>query len=296
MQLQKFPEININKISEKGKVQDYLNKYTPKPGGYVKFRMLNGTKNPNPDAIKGKNDIRYPYVQLPLRAKIKDPETSYPVEIGHVLEVEASGKAVKRHGVLEVPQENRGFFVIHENIIEEIEKLPAILLMNECADNPFRDESVTPLYEIVDEVANAKLRTSKRNLKNDMMEYIALMDQEERRELYAAMGGDYDADPFVIEDALQESCEADPEKFKALVYNKEKSIRAIVKRALDKNVITYNPQTCQYSFTKSKENIFTHERKEGVEPIQLFAQFINSAANGGHIMKQLKLLVAGDKK
>lgn len=291
--LQTFKDLKVNQITKGGKIEKYLESKKLKTGESVKYRLLNGTKNMDPNAVKGKNDWLWPYVQRLLKTRLKDPDSGQVVDIAVVKEVD--GLVIKKYGLLEVPVGNRGIFYVHEGLLDEEEAYPVLELMNENKSNPFRDASVEALFERVDEVALAKLKVAKRKLKQDVMDYIAVLDMTERRLLHAANGGNFDDDPDVVTDSLQELAEKDPVWFDTMVNSRLTPIKAIVKQALEKEHIQFDSQTNQYKWLASGEVIASLDRIEGVAPAQQFAEWLDTNKNGDAITKQMKNLIAPPK-
>lgn len=287
MALQTFKDHNVNKISPE--LEKYLKDRPLK--GNVKYRMLNGTKNIDPKAIVGKDDYVFPSItQIILRARLKDPGTKQPVEIAHV---RTMGKDnVEAYGVLNVPDTNRGVFVLHEGIMDEEEIYHVVELLNENASNPHRDASVPPVFERVDEVSLSKGKVQQRNIRIEMLKYIDILDPLEKRILYAANGGGFDDDLDVVTDKLQELAEKDATWFKGMVENRLTPIKSIVKQALDKGHIQYNAQTNQYIWVATGDVIVSLDRIEGVAPVQQFAEWLDTSKNGEAITKQMKNLIA----
>jgi len=287
MALQTFKDHNVNKISDA--LKKYLDERPIK--GNVKYRMLNGTKNIDPKAIIGKDDYSFPSItQIILRARLKDPGTKQPVEVAHV---KIMGKdSVEAYGVLNIPDTNRGVFVLHEGIMDEEEIYQVIELLNENASNPYRDASVNPLFERVDETYLSKMNVARRKTKQTMYEYIDLLDMTERRLLHAANGGGFDDDPDVVTDKLQELAEKDPVWFDKMVNSPITPLKSVVKQAIEKGHVQYNAQTHQYLWVVSQETIATLDRVEGVAPVQQFAEWLDTSKNGEAITKQMKNLIA----
>jgi hypothetical protein len=287
MVLQTFKDHDVNKIS--ATLKKYLNDRPLK--GNVKYRMLNGTKNIDPKAVVGKDDYVFPSItQIILRARLKDPETKQPVEVAHV---KTMGKDnVEAYGVLNVPDTNRGVFVLHEGIMDEEEIYHVVELLNENASNPHRDQSVNPVFERVDEVSLSKAKVAKRSTRIEMLKYIDILDPIEKRILYAANGGGYDDDIDVVTDKLQELAEKDADWFKGMVENNLTPIKAIVKQALEKGHIQYDAQTHQYRWVATGDNIVSLDRVEGVAPAQQFAEWLDTSKNGEAITKQMKNLIS----
>jgi len=288
--LQEVPG-NVNKVS--AKIIDYLNKRPLK--GSVKYRMLNGTKNIDPQAVKGKNDILYPSItQLRLVDKIEDPETNQFVQIGYIKQVDEKGI---NHTFAEklIKGSTRGVFVLHEEIPEEAEMYPVIELLSANATNPFRNTNVAPLFERVDIVKEAGETIAKNNKLFRAWKAIDVMEMADKRIFHAANGGNFDDEPDVVNGNLQELAKADPDKFYKMVESPITQIKSMLKQAYDKNIIQYDGQGHRYMWVNG-ETIISLNRSEGVEPLFQFAEWLQTSKNGGQIQIQIKNLLQPETK
>lgn len=296
--LQTIKGLPVNEVSDE--VKKYLEK-NPMPD-VVKYRLLNGTVNKDPKAVKGKDDILYPSnTQIVLKSRFIDPGTKQPVTIGKIKSFDE--KQVTAWDVVNVLASNRGLIVLHKGVVEEFEMYDVFELLNENASNPFRDQSAPKLFERIDENKTAQRIVDAGKQRAKMYRYVDLMDDQELRIVHAANGGNWEDSPSVAIANLYQLIDKDATKFEKMVDDKSTLVKAIIKRAMEANVITFNPMTNQFSWTGGSV-IATLDRKEGVDSLDLFAEWLDTSKTGEQVTFQMKKLInpedpnqkKGDKK
>ena len=284
--LQKVPG-SVNKISPK--LEKYLIERPLK--GIVKYRMLNGTVNIDPKAVKGKDDILFPSItQLTLTDKIKDPETGSFVTIGVLKAVDEKGvnHTFKTHFV---PGSSRGLLVLHEGITDEEEMYPILELLNSNGSNPFRMTNEKPLFERIDKVKEDNVTLARNNKLFRAWQALDLMSMEDKRIFHSANGGSMDDAEETVNANLQELAKADPDKFYIMVDSPATQVKALVKQANERNIVQYDAQQHKYQWVGG-DTIVTLNRTEGMEPLAQFAEWLSTSKDGGQIQLQIKNLLA----
>jgi hypothetical protein len=158
--LQTYTGSNLNTFSKA--IQEYLDKSPLLPGESVKYRLLNGTKNIDPERKKGE-DLLFPAsIVIHLRDRIKDPGKddikAGIVEIGAVSHFDDRTELpVFKSFIINPSKGDGGYFMLSGDNISDIEMYDVLELKNCNGSNPFRDKSVNALYEKVNEVAESKV-------------------------------------------------------------------------------------------------------------------------------------------
>ena len=287
--LQEVPG-NVNKISPE--LEKYL-KARPLVGT-VKYRMLNGTVNVDPKAVKGLDDILYPSItQIWFKDTIKDPGTKSTVRIGYIKEADEKGLN-HTYGHWLIPGVNRGVFTLAEGILEHEEIYPVIELLNSNKSNPYRTETDPPLFERIDKLKEANLTIAKNNKLFRAWQAIDIMEMSDKRIFHAANGGQFDDDEGLVNSNLQELAKADPEKFYLMVDSPLTHVQSLVKQASDNNIWQYDAQQHRYLWVGG-ETIVTLTRMEGVDHLTQFADWLQKNHNGAQIQKQAKNLLVPEE-
>lgn len=280
--LQEVPG-NVNKISPE--LEKYLAARPLK--GTAKYRMLNGTVNIDPKAVKGRDDILYPSItQLWFKDTIKDPGSKSNVRIGHIKEVDEKGLN-HTFGNWLIPGVNRGIFTLTEGNLEQEEIYPIVELLNSNKSNPYRSENEPPLFERIDKVKEANVTLALNNKLFRAWQAIDIMQMVDKRVFHAANGGGFDDEESIVNSNLQELAKADPEKFYLMVDSPLTHVKSLVKQASDSNIWQYDAQQHRYLWVAG-ETIVVLSRVEGLDHVTQFAEWLQTNHNGGQIQKQAK--------
>lgn len=287
--LTEYKEAGVNLLSPEH--LEYLNKNKLEPGGSVKYRILKKTRNIDPNRKLGDDWIYPSCLSIPLASKIKKPSGGV-TSIGVVSKYDAATKAVSFKAYQYLPQKSDGgYFTLYGNNIEDIENWPAIELNNKNASNPFRDQSVQPLFERVDEAKESKIRSKKRNFLYDSLDAIRNWTAEEMRIAAAGHNIPSDLSPDTLKDRLEELAEKDPETFYNSIDSIDNKIRAIINLAKSRNIISYSAHENKWFYVGSGDTIVLLERKEGSNEMDQFTNFLKNSTNGAAVQDNLRKLI-----
>ncbi len=292
MSLQKFPGSDLNDISKK--VQAYLDKNKLKPNGIAKFRLLGGVKNIDPNKKKTDPEIFYSASKtISLTDRIIDPgdkedgSQSKVVHIGSVRYIDEKSKNPVFNKYVIVP-DGTPIFTVRANVVKELNDYDFLLLSNANASNPFRDKSVPPIFEMVNDAAEASERSGKRSTLYDCLSAIRHWTRTEMQTIAAAYNINTDQETSVLKDRLEELAEKAPAEFYAKIDSEDTKVRAVIKLAIDAGIIAYSAHEHNYKMVESEAIIATLERRDGVEHTQQFVEFLNSAANGPAVLGSIQ--------
>lgn len=291
MNLRNFPESNLNKLP--AKVVKYLADARPKGVEMAKYRLLNGTKNIDKDREKGDEFLFPSAVTINLNGSFIDPETGKDtVEWGVVKSFDEKLKrpTFKKYFVRPTKGDG-GIFFIRGNSVADMDDYDGLELSNENRNNPFRDESVPPIFERIDEAKESRVRSKKRNYLFDSLSAIRDWTQDERRIAGAAYNLSTTLSPDELKDRLEEIAEKDPKKFYDGIDSTDNSTKAIIKMSQEAEIITYIPFEHKWVYVGSNETLALLDRREGVNEYQQLLEFLKNSANGPAIKGQLEKLL-----
>lgn len=285
--LRVIKDLDVNKVSDE--VKKYITDRGLKPGQTVKYRLLNGTKNQD----KEKNDgpVLYPSsVSIPLTDKIWDPGHNALVTVGVIRDVDRDGNITyKKHFVY--PVKNEGTFTLTGSNSDHIEIYEVLELISLNKTSPYRSEKVHPLFERIDEVAESKAKSQRRNVLRDSLNAIANWDMDELRAAGAAYNIPIDLDKDVIRERLEDIAEKDPVTFYKTIDNEETKTKGLINVAKQRGVISYNAHEHTWTMTGSGELIGALARTEGLDETTQFAQLLMTGANGAKIKKNIEKIL-----
>lgn len=281
---------DLNNLS--AKLISYLDQRKLKLGQNVKYRILKKTKNTDPQRKPG-DDWLYPStIVIHLRDRVKKPEGGV-VEIGVVDSVDPISKLpiFKKPLTITHQKGDAGYFLLNGDNINDIEMYPLLELSNKNASNPFRDAAEEPIFERVDEVKESKARSEKRNYLYDSLDAIRHWTPDEMR-LSAAENGIPDTlDIDTIKDRLEELAEKDPKTFYDGIGSIENKMRAIINLAKSRGIINYSAHENKWLYAGSGDTIVLLERREGVNEMQQFINFLMNSPKGADVQEHLKKLI-----
>lgn len=290
MGLQTYPDVQVNKISDK--LKKYLEERALKPGEIVKYKLLNGVKNIDPNRRKG-DDWLYPAsIMVAGATRIIDPGTNRPVQIGVVKNIDPNTKTptFRKYYVKPGRGEN-GIFTINANRVEESDFYELLELSNNNASNPYRDTSVQPIYERIDEIKQASQRSDKRNYLKMSWDSIKQWNDKETKAMAAAYNIPTNQSRSVLKDILESIAEKDPEGFYKMIDSDDTKIAAIIRLSIEKGIIEFNPVENKWIYKGNGETAALLDRREGVDEFEGLKQFLKSAANGPLVTDKLKGLL-----
>jgi hypothetical protein len=174
--------------------------------------------------------------------------------------------------------------------IEDLEMYEVLELKNCNGSNPFRDRSEPPLYERVNEAAESKVRSKKRNFLFDSLDAIRHWTPDELRFAAASYNISASLDPDVLKDKLEEIAEKDPETFYKSIESDDNQIKAVIKLAKDAGIISFSAHEYKW-MDASGETIALLDRREGVDENAALLQFLKTSVNGPAIQGKLEKLL-----
>ena len=174
---------------------------------------------------------------------------------------------------------------------KEILHTIVFMLSNANASNPDRDTEVRPLYELLNPKAKADQTRKQRSLKREAMNVAAELSGAEVREFVASLGKDETRDLSILRDELELLAEKDPNQFIKLSKNKNKTIHANIKRAIDKEILSFDRATNTFSWSSTGETIVQVPRSSKMGHLEGFTNFVLSNKNGENIYQEIVKLL-----
>lgn len=182
--------------------------------------------------------------------------------------------------------------------VEDMEMFAFFWLSNYRADNPHRDKSVVAWYEYIDQQAEIKKSAKEndtlfnalfaaRNMSADDIKMFAAAQNWNVKEV-----GD---DPVSINEAfrtkIQGYAKEHPKDFLQKVGDEGNRLKADIKIALDKGVISYD-SLAHKILSKTGATLATLEKNDSKNHIELFADWVETAGNGKKVIAGIRSQVA----
>lgn len=252
-----------------------------------KVRVKFNIARDNPDPQKYNGDYVYPnkYTLDPRTFRIVDPYedrkgVSKSKEIGLVNKVDREGIPETFHKiVVEYREQGIKTFDVETNP-DDLEFVMYLLMHPKLKDGKFQDKDKTSVLEIIDEQKEAKFRKERRDLRRKALNVVAEMKVDAIIEFADAMGWDSTEDPDLLKDKAETLAETNPELLNDLISGKSVEYQATIKRALDRQIIGFDPAEYKFIWTSNQQ------------PITI----LSPVGDKGHVEKLSEWLQAGGSK
>lgn len=237
-------------IGEFNKISEDLKKRCIKPlrpGQVVNFRLLDAIDDPSRSIETGDYSIAPEKKfgagrSIVLRDIILDSDRMVTVGVPRKYTATEVTKVKKLYLA------PSGAFICHNGIfsltggnIEHIEIYEHLCLRNDNKSNPNRDESVTPKFEMIDEVAEAKVELTKLEFYEKAIVAAASMTPQQIKDFAAGLNWPINEDPTILTARVKKYAKDQPKKFLSRFGDKDIKVKVLLKKAFDLGVINYQP-------------------------------------------------------
>ena len=255
-----------------------------KPGETAVYRII--VDRP----IRTPQDIPY-HVQLPSSDVIYDNDKGEFVTIGYV--TSSSGPDQANLGLITFHRRSGGAITLNGNKPEDARLFSYLELCNANKSNAKRRTDKKPIFFRVDEKADADGERRNRTKIREAMNAAAEMSAAEVREFVSAQNKDSSRDLSILRNELEKLAETAPEDFLKLTKDKNKKIKASIKRALDKKVLKFDSNTQSFSWGSTGEEIVRVPRTAGGGHLEGFVTFVLTQKNGDVVYEEIQKLLKG---
>jgi len=287
-------------------ISDKLKSEIPKLkiGQSVVFKMLNGVPNTDPDEKeRSKDPVLYPKVQLLTKFRIYDKyqkndkgeEVGGFTEVGCVDSWNGDQPIAFRCFVTgsnpsnpkaAMPSRFQGKFELRGGNIREEELYEILWLSPQRKGSPCPDESVEVLFEILDSKSDAKASVTKVSILRKALEISNKIGEDKAREVMAALNQPNYQDKDILLAKVQELASSKPDLFIEVYESKQTPLKAIVKNALDANVLEHDFATGAIKIG----GVQVHQIKSlmGEDLISEIVNWLETAENGKDVLENIK--------
>lgn len=279
MSLQKLP--NLNQIPA-----DLLETIPVlEPGQRATFRSLK--TDIDFDAELGTSTVIYPRLFIGYRDTIRYKGESIRIGIPKTIEdgkVTSFLSEVHGSGGL-FP----GFFHLFGDNNSDQEKYTFLMLSNLRKGNPYRDKSITPIIEFVDEVKENKADRKNRSVLKDALSIAIGLSLSDVREIICALNMNEFQDETILRNTVERYAEENPAVFIQSFKNPAFKLSAQMRRAHDKGIIMWDAASRKVKWVDAKNTLITViEKSAGDEWLMAFAEYCIATQAGMNVTKEIK--------
>ena len=240
--------------------------------------------------IRTPQDIPY-HVQIPSTDVIYDDASGEFVTIGYV--TASSGPNNAQIGTIAFHRRTGGSITLQGSKPEDARLYSFLELSNANKSNAKRRADKKPVFFRVDEKADADGERRSRTKIREAMNAAAEMSASEVREFISAQNKNADLDLSILRNDLERMAEKSPEEFLKLTKDKNKKIKATIKRALDKKVLKFETNTQSFTWGATGEEIVRVPRTAGGGHLEGFVTFVLTQQNGDVVYEEIQKLLKG---
>lgn len=272
-------------------------------GKKVRYKFNISSNNPDPEKYNGPTVWPQMYVLDPITFDIVDPYEDRPgkskqKKIGMVDATDEKGLPTSFHRV-RVHKRHEGIvpFEIEDSEgvpnIEDQMTIMYIELHPKLNGGRFANKGQKQIISRIDEKKVAQDEREKRTQKRKALSVATSMNEKEVRDFSAAMLWDEHDEMDILRDKVEGLSETNPEMFNDLVEGKNIEYRSTIKRALDKQFISYNPAQFQYLWSANQQIIVSLGAPiDGKNEVERFAEWcMTNGVKGDEVYKKIKSLV-----
>jgi len=292
-----------NDLSEKliARLEEQINSF----GKYVRFKF--DIANPDPDPVKrAAGAILYPfsYTLDPVTFQINDkyeerPDKQKMKKVGMAMnpEVEDGREVVRQFKRVRVSEKEKGIKKFMLDNIEDREMVMYLLLHPKLTGGEFLDKTKRQVITRIDEVAAATSARVERTERAKAMEIAENMSHEEMITFANAMLWEDAEEEVILRNKIEELAETSPVFFNGLVLSKDVEYQSLVKKAINKGIIQYDPAEHKFSYASNKQVIAIVPASSDKNEVILLSELLQAGgAKMEEVYKKLKSMVDNKKQ
>lgn len=290
--LQKSSHFNDLSPELRIKLEERVRSY----GKKVRYKFKISHENPDPEKYNGPLVWPSMYVLDPCTFRITDPHETRPnisksKEIGLIDKLDKDGKP-ETFKKIKIFDRNRGELSFDLTDAEEFDKAMYIELHPKLTGGMFADKNRQQLIERVDEYKDAKEQREQRSAKLKALRVAEEMSEEQARAFADAMLWDSTEEIGLLQNKVEQLAETNPEFFNDLVKGKNVEYQSTVKRAIDKQIIAFDPGAYKYIWASNQQLITILQPVGDKNHVEKFAEWlITGGQKSDEVYKKIKHLI-----
>jgi hypothetical protein len=277
-----------NKLSDK--LRNELEGRIASFGKTVTYRLNISNPDPHPER-KGQPVWPSIYTLDPKVFIIKDPYQKGMVRIGLVKDVNEKGEP-SAFECVRVKEVDGGKITLNLETQDGRDFAMYMELHPKVNNGLFPDASKRQVVERVDFKAEAVKGRKERSARVKALQYAEAMDLKDVQQYASAMEWDEYEDEDILRGRIEASAETTPEVFLKLVEGDTLEIRATIKRAIDKQIIAFDPSQQQFLWVSTNQPAATLQIGDEKTEVAAFADWVQSGGDSAKkIYQKIKSLL-----
>ena len=273
-------------------------------GNSVRYRF--DVSKPNPDPERYNGDTVYPnmYTLDPTKFTIQDPYEdrvgkSKTKNIALVDDGFINERGIpERFKKIRISGSNRAILKLNiKDNRDDFYKAMLLELHPKLSDGKFMNKNLFPMVSRIDENAAARTARTERSERLKALNVAQGMSDEELINFADAMQWDSSEELEILRNQAEELADRNPIYFNDLVESKEVEYQSLIKQAMNKDLIAFNPSEYKFIWSGNQQTISVLSPVGDKTQIQKLSEWMQTSGNkGDDFYKKLKSLVKGGKK
>lgn len=266
-------------------------------GPTVRFKFDISRPNPDPEKYNGATLWPSMYALDPKTFRITDAHedrknTSKSKEIGLINKIDREGKPESFHSV-RIFERHKGVLIFKpQDSVEDFNYVMYLLIHPKLVGGKFQDSGKQGVIQLVDDKKEAAAKREQRSEKSKALAVATNMKDSEVLQFVDAMVWDRTQEPEILREMVEAEAENNPKLFNDLVSSKNLEYQALIKQALDKQVIAYDPATFRFVWFQNQQTIATLSPVGDQNQVQKMSEWLQTAGkNADEVFNKIKSLV-----
>lgn len=260
---------------------------------FVKYKFSIARKNPDEELRTG-GEYLYPFLWAltPVAFDILDYDKKRK-RIGLVTRLREYGAPDDGFRRVKLRESWRGILTLDMTDSNDRDTFAYLELHPKMEGGKFRDVNMPPIFRRIDEVQEARKSLSEKENRANAMFVATSMTNAEIKDFACAMGWDENRDIDIIRDEVLEIADKNSQFFRDFINNKSIEYRAVIKRAMDNNIIAFQPVENKFVWVANGQTIAILDRCEGgVEDIlRRMSDWVITSKNGQEVFSKMKVML-----
>lgn len=273
------------------KLRAEIEKWIEELPSTVRFKF--DISHPNPDPQKYNGDTIWPFIYsltpitFQITDKAEDRKDKQQVKrIGIVKTLDKDGKP-EQFTRVRVNESDKGILILKKEDPDHADMLAYIYLHPKFKAGKFKD-NLNPIFYLIDVTKVAQDERVQRKDRKKAMEAAEAMSNKEVKEFADAMQWEETDDLEYLRNKVEDMAEKTPKMFNDLYGSKDIEYRATVKRALDAQLIVFDPVEYKFSYAGGNVIVVLGDNGSDKSEVDRLSEWLQTA--GAAVYKKIKSL------
>lgn len=261
---------------------------------YINYKFAIARPNPDVEMRVG-GDYLYPlrWSLTPVSFDIIDPYDKKRKRIGLVTRLREMGAPDDGFRRILLEEAWRGILRLDKTDANDRDAFACLELHPKLEGGRFRDQNMPAVFKRIDEVQEARKSRSEKENRANAMFVATSMTNAEIMDFACAMGWDENRDIEIIRDEVLELADKNAQFFRDFINNKSIEYRAVIKRAMDNNIVAFQPVENKFIWSSNGQTIAILERCEGgiEDVLSRMSDWVITSKNGQEVFSKMKVLL-----